>query len=407
MSSWIWRLTGLLLAASLLWGGPWILVLKTGERVEADGPPLIVNDEYIFQSPAGAERRVPADQVDREKTEDANRPAGEALPGPPAPIAAATPEAARADVLALRGWLEARRFRELTQALEKRQAAFEADVRLESALEDSFLAFASAESGWDALFEEWMKRVPNSWVPYIARACHLYQRGAAARDRSQTELMGLLFDKADRDLETALAVNPLLVVAYRQLIAMDILSGAPAGRTRGHLRRALEVCPACLEVRVEFMKSLEPRWGGSREKMREFAAEAHRHARANPALRALRGFVEYDLGREARIAGRHAEAAELHAKALAEGDHWMFHYARGVALHHLGRYRDALECLDRAIALRPYAGEPVLQRSITYAMLKDFSAARRDLAVARDLRCPAAWLADWQTWLASNAPPER
>lgn len=407
MSPWIWRLAGSLCAASLLWGGSWVLVLKTGERVEADGPPLIINDEYVFQGRDGTQRRVPAGQVDQDKTADANRPAGEAFAGPPAPIAAATPEAARDDVAQLRGWLQARRFRELTQALEKRQAAFEADVRLESAVEDSFLAFASAEPGWDPLFEEWMKRVPDSWVPYVARACHLYQRAVTARDRDQSELMGLLLDKAGRDLETALAANPLLVAAYRQLIAMDVLARASADRARAHLRRALEVCPACLEVRVQYMESLEPRHGGSLNKMREFAAENERQARATPALRALRGFVEYDLGREARLAGRHAEAAELHAKALAQGEYWMFHYARGVALHHLGRYREAIEELDRASALRPYAGEPVLQRSITHAMLKDYDAARRDLAVARGLRCPAEWLANWETWLASNAPPAR
>lgn len=399
-------LAGLLLAASLAWGGPWILALKNGERVECDGPPLIINDEYVFLTPAGAERRIPVEAVDKEKTAEANRPPEEAglPPGPLAYEAGATPEAAHADVLRLRGWLKARRFRELTQALEKRQAAFEADVRLESAVEDSFLAFAAGDSEWEPLFEEWIEWAPDSWVPRVARACHLYERAARARADGQAELMSLLIEKAVRDLEAALAVNPRLAVAYRQLIAMDVWKPAAPARTRETLRRAVEACPACLEVRVQYMESLEPRWGGSRRRMREFAAGAQRQARENPALCALRGFVEYDLGREARIAGRYAEAAELHAKALAQGEYWMFHYARGVALHHLGRYKEAIESLGRAIELRPYAGEPYLQRSIAYAMLKDFAAARRDLALAQDLRCPPEWLASWQDWLAKNAP---
>ena len=57
-------------------------------------------------------------------------------PDQPQPAeAAATPETVRADVLRLRTWLKSRRFRELTQALEARQSAFESDFLLEAAVE--------------------------------------------------------------------------------------------------------------------------------------------------------------------------------------------------------------------------------------------------------------------------------
>ncbi len=57
----------------LLGATPWKLVLKDGSTVECDGAPVVINDVYMFRSADGNDGSLPADQVDREKTNTANK----------------------------------------------------------------------------------------------------------------------------------------------------------------------------------------------------------------------------------------------------------------------------------------------------------------------------------------------
>jgi len=72
----------------------WKLVLKTGRVVECDGAPLIVDGVYTFRQKDGTPGSIPAEEIDREKTDRANdvdrrqwRPSGGLVtrdPGSPA-----------------------------------------------------------------------------------------------------------------------------------------------------------------------------------------------------------------------------------------------------------------------------------------------------------------------------------
>ncbi|HLN01169.1 MAG TPA: thioredoxin [Bryobacteraceae bacterium] len=57
----------------LLGATPWKLVLKDGTTVECDGAPVVINDVYMFRSADGGDGSLPADQVDREQTNTANK----------------------------------------------------------------------------------------------------------------------------------------------------------------------------------------------------------------------------------------------------------------------------------------------------------------------------------------------
>ena len=58
---------------SLFAATTWKLVLKDGTTVECDGAPVVINDVYVFRSVDGNDGSLPADQVDREKTNAANK----------------------------------------------------------------------------------------------------------------------------------------------------------------------------------------------------------------------------------------------------------------------------------------------------------------------------------------------
>ncbi|SRR5579871_314262 len=57
---------------------PWKLVLKDGTAVMCDAAPIAINDVYMCRDTDGKEVSLPADQVDREKTDKANK----VTPGP-------------------------------------------------------------------------------------------------------------------------------------------------------------------------------------------------------------------------------------------------------------------------------------------------------------------------------------
>jgi thioredoxin 1 len=68
-----------LLAITLVFGPysvcatTWKLVLKNGKTIECDGAPIIVNDAYLFRTTEGKDSTLPAEQVDRDKTDRANK----------------------------------------------------------------------------------------------------------------------------------------------------------------------------------------------------------------------------------------------------------------------------------------------------------------------------------------------
>lgn len=63
----------LILVASCSAAPAWKLVLKDGSTVECDGTPVVVNDVYLFRTADGKDASLSADQIDREKTNTANK----------------------------------------------------------------------------------------------------------------------------------------------------------------------------------------------------------------------------------------------------------------------------------------------------------------------------------------------
>jgi thioredoxin 1 len=50
----------------------WQLILKDGKTIECDGPPIVVDGNYLFRSASGEDGSLSADLVDLEKTAGAN-----------------------------------------------------------------------------------------------------------------------------------------------------------------------------------------------------------------------------------------------------------------------------------------------------------------------------------------------
>jgi tetratricopeptide (TPR) repeat protein len=378
---------------------------------------VVVDGSYLCNDSNGKSISLLANEVDAGKTTTANRALSERprastlAPPPPPPQPSITQEAAYAEALRLQQLLEARNFRELTELLTARQAAFERDPRLEGSLLDLFALFASKRPGFGPALDDWVRQAPNSWTSLAARGVYLAWRGWTARGTAfagrtssqQFATMGTLFNQANRDLTSALAAKPN-IVAYYELIRMAKADGELGIPVNEYLNRALELCPSCFELRRQYMVGLEPRWGGSYEEMEQFAKESQRMAGTNPQLRLLLGMPYADQGQSACAAGSYDEAVERQNLALSYGEYWNFFFGRAKALRCSHRYQEALLDLDRAIALRPSKADLYIERAICHALLRDSAAAWRDLDVARVFPGEEGVREHTERWLRGLSP---
>jgi len=63
----------LVVESNALCAATWKLLLKNGSAIECDGAPMIVDGVYMFRQTDGENGNLPADQIDVEKTDRANK----------------------------------------------------------------------------------------------------------------------------------------------------------------------------------------------------------------------------------------------------------------------------------------------------------------------------------------------
>ncbi|MBS2021938.1 MAG: DUF4034 domain-containing protein [Deltaproteobacteria bacterium] len=264
------------------------------------------------------------------------------------------------DRVALRNLLRAQRYAELDDDFAQLQDAFEADPRKELWPHDAAAAFESNEPALLAQLDAWVKASPRSFAPFLARGAYRTELGYARRGAQWAKdthpenfaAMEDTFKLALGDLEHSLLMRPRLVAAITSEIEITRNDDHAAMLAAGE--RGAAICPTCFLFRGQMMHGLEPRWGGSFEKMAEFAGSAP--VSGNARLRLLPGYIDADKALSLHIAGKLDDALAAIDRACSLGDHWLFLVQRAEILeskHDLPRARQDIE---RALALRP--GEP-------------------------------------------------
>lgn len=271
-----------------------------------------------------------------------------------------TSEGYQGDVVRIRGLFESRKYREITDLLERYQASFEKDVRWEVAVQQALIVFAVSTPTYKVLLDEWVTALPKSWVPLLARAeyyDHLgwqARGGAWAKDTSDAQIRRMQDNLilSAKDAEEALKINPRLCFAYVDLMNIN--------RSRGDqevgillLQNALKACPDSFSIRDAHMNLLLPRWGGSHEAMMQFALESAAAAGKNPRIKRLPGQVYWDMGRIAEGEGKTELAVDYYRKALTFGDSPKVIHSLAEAFLKARMPEKALEVIERVITIQP------------------------------------------------------
>jgi tetratricopeptide (TPR) repeat protein len=311
-----------------------------------------------------------------------------------------------ANKLAILAKLRRKDFADLEAEFVGYQQAFEKNPTAELNEKLAFDSFATDDASVGVLLAQWTKATPGSFAAHLARGAYFSWRGWRVRGNfaesgtasAPAATMRDYFDQSAAELRTALQIRPQLSIAYALLL----------GEARGEEDRllqqkigsaALREMPASFVIREEAMECLYPRWDGSHQLMADFAQQSQAHARENPCLHWLLGFVDRDDGETLAIDGELDKSIAALTRAIHEGgDYAGFYFSRGESYLHRERYEQALEDFNRANELSPQDPELIVRRAATFARLERPRDALADLKFVAIFEAPddfSTQLHDW------------
>ena len=200
--------------------------------------------------------------------------------------------------------------------------------------------------------------VPGKIEARIARGMYFVNLAGARRgggyavntNRGQFRALDATLDSSFADIRVALKHDPSNLAAYWVLQRAAGFHGQ--ADVLPTYNRALRLSPASFVTRWLAITTLAPRWGGTYESMDRVAGQAQQFASANPELRTLQGFIDWDEA-DAAWQSNDAERAISHAKASTSyGESYTLCLKAARILWYYDREPEALPFARCAVARR-------------------------------------------------------
>lgn len=198
--------------------------------------------------------------------------------------------------------LRARDFAALESATREIQAKFESGSLSEMDLRNTYRQFYKMEQQELARIGEWKKAFPDSYAAHLIRGVYLKRKGKDIRGSnaiSQTPPENLESMRQYHELATSELVPSLKLTKKPFLSVFHLLDIA---KSRGSREQALaliaaanEMLPANTLARNRYMTSLQPRWGGSYEEMRQFITRSRDEGLGKEGLIQLEAIMYDDM----------------------------------------------------------------------------------------------------------------
>ena len=300
-------------------------------------------------------------------------------------------------------------FKSLNTKLEEYQSAYEQDYEEENNLFDAFTVFDHADPLYEPIYNIWVQQFPSSYAPYIARAeyysaCGWKARGGAwANQTSEKQFEGMkrYFVLAMQDIADAIKLNPQLDVCYEMMITIGMTISNEELKDNA-LAEALKNHPYAYRVRLQYLHTLTPRWGGSYTKMEKFVDEAERSAVHNPQLKMLRGAIAADKGSIAAIESDYENAVKFYTEALKYANRAEYYAERGLNHERLLDSRRALADYEQALVLDPNNPKFLRYKAGVLSNLNRLSEAQEIIELAERLDPNDEWIQKKKKYFKSD-----
>jgi tetratricopeptide (TPR) repeat protein len=294
-------------------------------------------------------------------------------------------------------------FNELDRRFTAIQVAYEHRRLSDEDLRAAFRVFYATDASLEPAYQAWVEASPQSYVAHVARGIYYKKVG---QERRGTDVIARTSDTQLDGMDHAYAIASEEFTASAPLTAKPLLSffhaidiSTSAGdreESRRLLDRALAVDPRTFIVREKYMASLETRWGGSVDEMKEFLA-ACRHAKLSRAhLHELEASVAEDEGWTLQFQAGNAAAAKAAYLRAAKLDRknscrpcGPIAKAAGAAFDS-GDFNGAIELYSKVLKQWPDAGEIRAHRGLSRLQINDVAGALEDLNGAAALNDPFA-----------------
>lgn len=310
------------------------------------------------------------------------------------------------DRLRLVAMLRSGEFGSLDAMISGYQERYESARGPEAHVVSAFLAFANSDPALRSRLDEWVLEMPDSDAAPLARGAYLWRLGwlsrggrSAGKTRSQQfAAMRQYFTAASADLYRAIERNRRSTVAYGFLISIGMTSASDE-RIRSLLKKGLENNPDSLHLRVRYLYTLVPWWGGSLSKIRAAVQKMEHDFATYPALRVLEGYPFFIEARVFKRSRKRDIATAYFNRAIEFGDFWRYLHERGRNFYYLKNYDAALKDLNRALQLNPQAPDILETRAKVYSRLEKLTEALADYSLILRIDAYDGDALVWRAWV--------
>lgn len=260
------------------------------------------------------------------------------------------------------------------------------------AFEDYDHLFAYTDPALEADLNVWVSARGDTALPYLVRGIYYLaiayeKRGAyyanrthAGRFAGMRKFMAL----SAKDFARALEIDPTEGAAYASLI--DIANSLGNEEEMQALRgQGLRMAPDSVAIHWDYLRGLEPRWGGSWESLQSYVTSLQAKYADDPRFRFLNGHIEQLLAEQLKFAGKHEEALKFIDRAIAAQETPYRHRDRANLLMELGRWDEARDAVERAITGDPDDYESYLIRGKVHYNSEEYDQALADYDTALQL----------------------
>jgi TPR repeat protein len=262
--------------------------------------------------------------------------------------------------------LRNRDFMALDSRLNALQSDYESNTSREDDLATAFNWIAIPNPDLEDLFLQWQKSYPESYAANLAlgsyyRAMANQWRGSKYSDDTHAyriTMMNEYLEKAVAQLVKSLRMAKKPTFSYTKLISIATNQGNRDAASQW-LADALKCDPYCVRPRTAYMRSLEPRWGGSYMAMKAFADAAGKvnHPKLEKAARMYEGWAYWYSGYQKYLAKDYVGALNEYNKALLLDENSSARLDRARIYRAVGQVDLALADLSKSLELNPQSTE--------------------------------------------------